>query len=98
MAIRKSKSAPKPKRRRIEFKFEDRQAKQVFLAGDFNLWNPKSHPMKKSTDGIWKRSILVEPGRYEYKFFADGRWREDQLNHKRCANNFGTYNCVIDVN
>jgi len=97
MAVRKSKSASKPKRRRIEFKFEDRLAKQVFLVGDFNQWNPKSHPMKKSEGGIWKRSILVEPGRYEYKFFADGHWREDSLNHDRCANTFGTYNCVIDV-
>lgn len=91
------KTAHKTKRRRVEFKFEDSGVKQVYLAGDFNQWDPKSHPMKKSTDGTWKRSILVTPGRYEYKFFADGDWREDRFNDHRCPNNFGTFNCILDV-
>jgi 5'-AMP-activated protein kinase regulatory beta subunit len=93
----KSKAATQNKRRRIEFKFKDKGAEKVFLAGDFNQWNKKSHPMKKSTDGIWTRSILVTPGRYEYKFFADGDWKEDDINPSRCTNHFGTMNSVKEV-
>lgn len=97
MAKTRVKGATQPKRRRIEFKFEDNGAKKVFLAGDFNQWDQKSHPMKKSAGGVWKRSILVIPGRYEYKFLVDGDWKEDDFNHHRCTNNFGTYNCILDV-
>ena len=91
----KTKSAPK--RRRIRFTYRNEKAEKVFLAGDFNQWDPKSHPMKKNADGIWMRSVLVTPGRYEYKFFVDGSWKEDTLNPKRCSNMFGTYNCVVDI-
>jgi len=93
----KIKTAAKPKRRRIEFTYVDKMAKQVFVTGDFNQWDQKSHPMKKSTDGTWKRSILLAPGRHEYKFFTDGNWREDNFNRQRCTNNFGTYNSIVDV-
>ena len=35
------------KRRRIEFMLEMPEAQQVILMGDFNQWNPKTHPMRK---------------------------------------------------
>jgi 1,4-alpha-glucan branching enzyme len=98
MAKAKAKTTTKTGRRRIEFQYEDSKAKQVFLVGDFNQWNQKSHPMKKSEDGMWKRSMIIPPGRYEYKFLADGFWKEDNRNQNRCSNEFGTYNCVLDVN
>ena len=50
----------KPKRKRIEFSFDAPDASKVFLAGDFNEWNIKKHPMaskrfppkrKKADDG-----------------------------------------------
>ncbi len=29
-------------------------AEELFLLGDFNGWNPSSHPLKKKADGIWE--------------------------------------------
>lgn len=93
----KKKVQPKPKRRRIHFQHTDKRAEKVYLVGDFNGWDPKSRPMKKNEDGTWGRTILVAPGRYEYKFLVDGVWKEDTSNHERCANSFGTLNCIVQI-
>ena len=48
-------------------------ARVVILMGDFNNWNPKTHPMKEDLTGVWKRIVMLPPGRYEYKFLVDGQ-------------------------
>jgi len=35
------------KKRRLTFALDAPGAKEVFLVGDFNEWNKKTHPMKK---------------------------------------------------
>jgi len=42
------------KRRRIEFALEKPKAQQVILMGDFNQWNPKTHPMRRDENGVWR--------------------------------------------
>jgi len=85
----------KTKRQRVMLALEAPDAKEVVLAGDFNKWNAKSHPMKKDKSGVWKRSVMLPPGRYEYKFLVDGQWRNDPKNDKTCPNRFGTRNSVL---
>jgi 1,4-alpha-glucan branching enzyme len=43
---RKSKTNSKQviKRRKVTFSFEAVAAKEVFLTGDFNNWDPQKHP------------------------------------------------------
>ncbi len=33
------------------------RAKEVYIVGDFNNWNKKSHPMDKISEGIWEAQI-----------------------------------------
>ena len=45
-------------------------ARGVSLVGDFNGWNPKTHPMKKSfSDGIWEVSVdcVFQYQKYKYE-------------------------------
>lgn len=86
-----------PKRRRIEFRIEMPEARQVILMGDFNQWNPKIHPMRKDPDGVWRKTVMIFPGHYEYRFWVDGEWVNDPNNLKRCPNCFGSENNVIEV-
>jgi len=72
-------------------------AKIVFLGGDFNEWNEKKHLMKKDPKGLWKKEVMLLPGRYEYKFLVDGRWQIDPENRQLCQNDYGTLNHVIVV-
>jgi 1,4-alpha-glucan branching enzyme len=64
--------------------------------GDFNDWNPTMHPMKNDGNGIWKKTVMLFPGKSEYRFKVDGQWANDP-NGRTCRNAFGTFNNVIEV-
>jgi len=80
------------------------EAKEVFVAGTFNDWNPTSHPLKRTGDGHWALTLDLPPGRYEYKFVIDGQWCCEQgcdKHYDGCpgcvANQFGTMNRILEV-
>ena len=52
-------------------------AKDVYLTGDFNLWNPTSIKMLLAKDGSFRISRILPPGHYLYKFIIDGLWHND---------------------
>ena len=80
--------------RPTQFAFQGPTTRQVSLAGDFNNWDTNAAPMQRSLDGIWRLSLPLEPGRYEYRFYADGVWLDDPSAQQRAANALGTENCV----
>jgi 1,4-alpha-glucan branching enzyme len=85
------------RRRRVTFSTEAAGANEVILMGDFNKWDPKVHPMKKDGSSTFTKSIIIPPGKYEYKFLIDGSWKEDPENEQACPNCFGTLNSVLNV-
>lgn len=85
------------KRRRVTFSIEAPSAEKVTLTGDFNDWNVKKHPMKNQGNGMWNKTVMLQPGKYEYKFVIDGNWQEDPGNQQICANRFGTLNSILDL-
>ena len=87
----------KSKKRKITFSLSSDTAADVALAGDFNKWNPASHPMKKNKNGVWEKIVMLDIGRYEYKFLVDGQWESDPKNNQVCKNSFGTVNNVLMV-
>ena len=71
---------------------------QVCLAGTFNNWDPRSTPMKDNPrSGHYKARLLLQPGRYEYKFVVNGAWCADPKCPDFVPNDTGTLNSVIDV-
>ena len=97
----KGKSVPKKKEKPIEktveFNYSVPEAKEVYLAGEFNNWDTRSLPMKKDKKRVWKIKIKFTPGRYEYKFFADNVWVESLPGVEKSSNPFGSQNFVIWV-
>jgi len=93
----KIKPKQKIKRRRVTFLFESSDAKEVILVGNFNNWNARKHPMKSNENGMWNKSVVIPPGRYEYKFLVDIQWEEDPQSDQTCLNCFGTYNNVFNL-
>ncbi|HTH46025.1 MAG TPA: isoamylase early set domain-containing protein [Candidatus Limnocylindria bacterium] len=47
-------------------------AKTVFLVGDFNGWNPESHPMRQAVDKSWQLLLELRHGHHRYAFLVDG--------------------------
>jgi Glycogen recognition site of AMP-activated protein kinase len=54
-------------------------AQEVYLVGDFNLWNPTVERMSANGDDFEVRLFLVA-GEYRYKFVVDGKWIADPDN------------------
>lgn len=78
------------------FKFRSTHAKRVFLAGDFNDWDEKSHPMEKLGD-VWKLTLKLPAGEYRFKYLVDGFWHNDLDAHKYVPNVWGSDDSVVVV-
>lgn len=86
-----------PKTLEVEFDYKSTEAKEVFLAGDFNNWDFQNLPMKKDLTGTWHVRLPLHPGNYEYRFIVDGDWRNDPHACGFRPNEFGSSNCVLEV-
>ena len=64
-----SKSSIKP----VAFVCFAPDATQVFITGDFNDWDPSSHPLKRMSDGAWRVEIPLNHGHHHYLFLVDGK-------------------------
>jgi len=69
-------------------------AKNVYLAGDFNNWSPDGFEMTKVGDE-WVINQHLAPGKHVYKFVVDGKWIVDPDNPLREPNEFNEENSVI---
>ncbi len=83
--------------REVNFEFYETHAQAIALAGSFNNWNPRATPMRNTGKGKWVASLRLAPGRYEYRFVVDGRWKEDPLARETVPNPFGGVNSVVTV-
>jgi 1,4-alpha-glucan branching enzyme len=89
---KKTKSTEKV--RKTEFSLSAPQAQSVSIAADFNQWNHSSHSMKMDDEGIWRISLALNPGQYEYRFFVDGEWQNDPNCFSSVENPFGASNSL----
>lgn len=48
-------------------------ATAVYLIGDFNDWDPRSHPMERQHDGGWLIQVPLTHGHHHYQFLIDGK-------------------------
>ncbi len=80
-----------------EFKLFAPAAQEVFLVGDFCNWQGDDCPMRRLKDGSWKKSLKLNPGRYEYRFVVDGHWWTDPENPDRQENPYGQHNSVLII-
>ncbi len=69
-------------------------ANKVILAGSFNQWNEEKLSMIK-TDSGWIANVKLSPGKYWYKFIADGNWMTDPDNRITENDNEGNTNSVF---
>jgi hypothetical protein len=73
--------------------------KSVNLFGQFNNWNKESLPMTGPDEkGVYKLSIPLKPGRYEYKFYVDGIVLIDPQNPVKEPSGLDDFNSVVIIN
>jgi len=72
-------------------------ATEVYISGQFNDWAAEADPLTKGEDDIWRVTLTLAPGQYEYKFVVDGTWMEDPDNPDSVADPFGGNNSLLTV-
>ena len=97
-AIPAVKKQTKPVAKAVTFTFHAEKGKAIYVAGEFNKWNPTAKKMAyKAKDGIYAATVKLVPGEYQYKFVIDGTWCADPENANSVKNDQGTFNSIIVV-
>ncbi len=64
--------------RPIVFELDAPDAQSVQVLGDFNQWSRDTNVMRRGSDGRWRMTTMLPPGRYVYAFLVDGeRFQRD---------------------
>lgn len=70
----------------------------ITVFGSFNNWNRNDLFMvDNNNNGIYTVDVGFDPGRYEYKFFVDGKEYLDPNNPDSLPNGLGGYNSILSV-
>jgi len=82
----------------VTFTIHADKGKSVYLAGEFNQWDPAAKKMAyKAASGLYAATIKLAPGTYQYKYVIDGAWCADPENVNAVANDQGTFNSLVTV-
>jgi len=80
----------------VRFTFEDSRARQVFVAGDFNDWNPIPLDHEDGArDSLFVATVALPKGVHEYMFLVDGNWVRDPLVSDSRPDGFGRKNSLL---
>ncbi|MFA5145174.1 MAG: AAA family ATPase [Candidatus Omnitrophota bacterium] len=86
-----------PRLMEITFSLSAPEAKEVYLAGDFNSWKLDTTSRMEHNNGAWKKKVSLSSGKYRYRFVIDGEWKEDANNPVKEINPYGSVDSLIEV-
>ena len=87
--------------REVVIHFQDAEAGDVRIAGDFNGWMPdkgvRSVIESSGPARVWTKILQLPPGTYQYRYVVDGEWRCDPSNPNSVPNPSGRENSVLVI-
>ena len=86
-----------PKFNEITLTVKAPEAKEVYLAGEFNSWKLDENSKMEHTNGCWTKRLNLNGGKYRYRFVIDGNWVEDPANPLTQLNSYGTLDSLLEV-
>jgi hypothetical protein len=81
----------------VRIGFFQPEAREVYVAGSFNDWDPRETPLLRDSLGDWSVELSLPPGEHRYRLVVDGEWRDDPSAQRMEANPFGGFDAVIAV-
>ncbi|MFH0917541.1 MAG: AAA family ATPase [Candidatus Omnitrophota bacterium] len=87
-----------PKLTEVVLKVNAPEAKEVYLAGEFNNWKLDENSRMEQDNGCWSKRLSLNHGKYRYRFVIDGNWSEDAANPLTQLNNYGTLDSLLEIN
>jgi chromosome partitioning protein len=95
--IRQIVKKERPALKEVVFTVAAPQAKDVFVAGDFNGWKVDDKSRMEPDNGAWVKRFALKSGKYRYRFVIDGRWTDDPANESRERNPYGETDSLIEI-
>ncbi len=86
-----------PKLIEVVFSIFAPEAKEAYLAGDFNNWKLDNDSRMEQDNGTWRKRINLTNGKYHYLFVIDGKWTQDTNNPVGETNPYGSMDSLIEV-
>ncbi|MFA4992607.1 MAG: AAA family ATPase [Candidatus Omnitrophota bacterium] len=86
-----------PKLGEITLTLHAPEAKEVYLAGEFNNWKLDENSRMMQNNGSWSKNISLNNGKYRYRFVIDGNWSEDPNNPLKQVNPYGTMDSLLEI-
>jgi 5'-AMP-activated protein kinase regulatory beta subunit len=97
-ATMNKKTSPTKGRKRVTFVCKAEPGSEVYLAGDFNDWDPEKRRLfDKEGDGRFTTTMLLPAGTYEYKFIINGQWSIDPECEEWVPNKMGSLNSIVRI-
>jgi hypothetical protein len=87
-----------PKLNEVVFSVNAPNAKDVYIAGEFNNWKLDENSRMDQNNGCWTKRLDLIKGKYRYRFVIDGNWAEDPANPITQLNSYGTFDSLLEVN
>lgn len=80
----------------VLFQFQNKTAKTVEIAGDFNHWIPEPL-ISRNEKGLWQKIIHVDQKTFRYKFIIDGEWQIDPNQPSHKENSYGGVDSYLEL-
>ncbi|MDD5109374.1 MAG: AAA family ATPase [Candidatus Omnitrophica bacterium] len=87
-----------PKLNEVVLTIKAPEAKEVYLAGEFNNWKLDEFSRMEKNNGCWIKRLNLNNGKYRYRFVIDGNWVEDPNNPLTQLNTYGSLDSLLEVN
>lgn len=82
----------------VNFQLAAAAGSKVYVAGTFNNWKPRQHPLRIAPhSGVFSAALTLSPGRHEYKYIVNGEWLIDEAKPNWTPNELGSLNSVMNV-
>jgi len=86
-----------PKFNEVIFSVFAPEAKEVYVAGEFNNWKLEDSGRMLKNNGTWSKKLNLNGGKYRYRFVIDGNWIEDSANPLKEVNPYGSVDSLIEI-
>jgi chromosome partitioning protein len=86
-----------PKLTEVMLSLSAPDAREVYVAGDFNGWKLDDSSRMQALNGTWNKKINLKSGQYRYRFVIDGKWLDDPNNPNREMNPYGGMDSLLEI-
>ncbi|HVT39306.1 MAG TPA: isoamylase early set domain-containing protein [Gemmatimonadaceae bacterium] len=97
LAVRRARPARDAEISEVPFAIDAPHAARVALVGNFNQWDARATPMRRTAaTGRWTAALRLAPGRHVYAYILDGKtWTVDSVAPRSGDKDYGSINTVL---